>query len=133
MKYKVRDLEGALLDAAVAKADGIPIERRFGAIVTASWDELHLAEPLRYSSDWAHGGPIIERERIAVAELDAGVWCGVHPSSECARRWCSLGSQAGAGYMDFTSEDCDTKGPTPLVAAMRARVASKFGDEVELP
>lgn len=24
-------------------------------------------------------------------------------------------------------------GPTPLIAAMRAYVASKFGDEVELP
>jgi hypothetical protein len=62
----------------------------------------------KYSTDWAQAGPIIEREMITV---------------------------------EWTGEDwrtciwCDEKflGPTPLIAAMRAYVASKLGDEVEIP
>jgi hypothetical protein len=29
--------------------------------------------------------------------------------------------------------DADARGPTPLIAAMRAFVTAKLGDEVELP
>jgi hypothetical protein len=50
MKHKVSDLEGALLNAAVAKSEGIPWQ--LGARL--------------YSQSWADGGPIIERERICL-------------------------------------------------------------------
>ena len=60
------------------------------------------------STNWAQGGPIIERERI---RLDPrGVWVAGHDSSND----------------EFSS-------PTPLVAAMRCFVASKLGEEVEVP
>jgi hypothetical protein len=62
-----------------------------------------------YSNDWSEGGPIIERERITI---DAG---------EHGRLWA-----ARKGVYE-------TVGPTPLVAAMRCYVVSKFGDQVELP
>jgi hypothetical protein len=60
------------------------------------------------STDWEQGGPIIERERI---RLDPrGVWVAGHDSS-----------------------NDEYLGPTPLVAAMRCYVASKLGNEVDLP
>jgi hypothetical protein len=60
-----------------------------------------------YSSSWEQGGPIMEREKIATAwHLTRWVaWRGVieHP------------------------------GPTPLIAAMRCYVASRLGDDIEIP
>lgn len=66
--------------------------------------------PDAYSSEWQHGGPIIERERICLDE-EAGVWeaAMVHPARPD-------GVQVSRGI-----------GSTPLVAAMRALVAAKSG------
>lgn len=137
MKHKVADLEGALLDAAVAKAEGwSPIAadddcpdrlRTF-----ERGEQYELLGYLDFSLDWALGGPLIEREGILIAELVAGRWSAVHPDSEDALRWCGLRGRH-AGYVDFRDNDITYTGPTPLIAAMRAFVASKFGDEVELP
>jgi hypothetical protein len=63
-----------------------------------------------YSTDWSQGGPIIEREGI-----------GVGPAG-CARKWNPVTEQ----YDQFT-------GPTPLIAAMRCYVASKLGDDINIP
>jgi len=63
-----------------------------------------------YSADWAFCGPIIERERITIE------WEG-DPDSWCA---CIMADQ-------------EVYGPTALIAAMRCYVASKLGDEVEIP
>jgi hypothetical protein len=65
----------------------------------------------RYSSDWAHAGPIIEREMIDV--------CAYRSAWRAARY---VGTVPTYGY-----------GPTPLVAAMRCYVASKLGDTVDVP
>jgi hypothetical protein len=61
------------------------------------------------STDWSQGGPIIEREVISVIEGSNGEW------------------QAGKRPYKFCY------GPTPLIAAMRCFVASKLGDEVDVP
>ncbi|WP_395317014.1 phage protein NinX family protein [Variovorax sp. UC74_104] len=63
------------------------------------------------STAWAQGGPIIEREKIMVA-WNASEWI--------------------AGVTDFVdrSEGHISKGPTALVAAMRAFVTSRLGDVV---
>lgn len=61
------------------------------------------------STDWTQGGPIIEREGIATLP--------------CPRGW--------AARIGFGSEYIE--GTTPLIAAMRCYVASKLGDEVEIP
>jgi len=66
-----------------------------------------------YSTDWAQGGPIIERERIDV------MWCG--------DRWCAY------TMTPDKEAQLQTEGTTPLIAAMRGYVASKMGDEIELP
>jgi hypothetical protein len=66
-----------------------------------------------YSTDWSQGGPIIEREKISIALDEEEPWCA------------------------FKEEDTDIQsfysGPTPLIAAMRCYVASKLGDEVDVP
>ena len=63
------------------------------------------------STDWAQAGPIIEREKIAVWPDEEG---GFFASAN-----------EGAGK--------DHYGPTLLIAAMRCYVASKLGDEIEIP
>lgn len=114
MKIKTSELTGAALDWAVAKAEGLMpfIDKsyygkiyRYGTFV----------EPGRRSftpsTDWSQGGPIIERERIHVGAASWSEWvASILPPRE------ARGS-----------------GPTPLIAAMRAYVASKLGDEVEIP
>jgi hypothetical protein len=64
------------------------------------------------STDWSQGGPIIEREKI---------------STTCYGQWLA------ALPVDTTGEARGYYGPTPLIAAMRCYVASKMGDEVEVP
>lgn len=66
--------------------------------------------PYAYSTDWALGGPILEKRgmRVQPVESDTGRWW----HAEC---WRPYG---------------EAKGPTPLVAAMRALVASEIGETV---
>lgn len=61
------------------------------------------------STNWMHGGPIIERE---VEQL-----CDDHEH----------------GWVAYNREGVHLRGPTPLIAAMRCYVASKLGDEVDVP
>ena len=67
---------------------------------------------LDYSSDWAHGGPILDRERITI------------------RQWTDM--PIIHAYMPHDGAPWGA-GPTPLIAAMRCYVASKLGREVEVP
>ena len=68
------------------------------------------------SQKWEQGGPIIERERLSLTPRD-GFWeCFVHDQL----------------FADDGS-DHHSKGPTPLIAAMRCYVASKLGAEIDLP
>lgn len=112
---KTSELTGAALDWAVAKCEGITIlpKMRGGRFVTLNRGETVL---LCYSTNWAQGGVIIERERIAVTPRD--------------EFWDAL-------YQDnLFEEDCSDHyqtGTTPLEAAMRCYVASKLGNEIELP
>ena len=76
------------------------------------WQTNDLESPTRScfspSADWGDGGPIIEREGIA---LDC--W----PGRETEYRW-------RAAIAATTVNACEY-GPTPLIAAMRAFVASR--------
>jgi hypothetical protein len=108
---KVSELTGAALDWAVAKCiyepdDVVICDGR----VFAYDDATNGFNP---STNWAQGGPIIEREGISVATDDVEPWCGFIEDDETNTLFFS--------------------GPTPLIAAMRCYVASKMGDEIELP
>ena len=65
------------------------------------------------STDWAQGGPTIEREKIATEWTPNNEW-------RACIEWLDEPTYEGFG-------------PTPLIAAMRCYVASKLGDEVEIP
>lgn len=79
-------------------------------------DPEHMDHAYAPSFDWTVAGPIIERERIAVMPRDDGApWRAV------------LWLPPDASVAVYGT------GPAPLIAAMRAYVASKFGEEVELP
>lgn len=126
MKHKVSELEGGLLAHAAALACGYRVEREDPTLeIWVVWfpaDERGTLGPVssfgpfgwRPDMKWVHGGPIIDREHI---DID-------HMVGRVERfRWRALcGSQRAIAF-----------GPTALIAAMRAFVASKFGDEVDLP
>ena len=75
------------------------------------------------SINWAQGGPIIERERIAVWGGCRNQWYATHPNT------IPSGYNGQDIYIDVGDEDSQD-GATPLIAAMRAHIASKYGDEV---
>lgn len=77
-----------------------------------------LKEPDCYSpyTDWAMCGPVIEREEISLEFNRAGFM-----------------SPWIAYKLGLPDEDNPQGGSTPLIAAMRCFVASKFGDTVEIP
>lgn len=109
---KISELTGPTLDWAVAKCEGV------------QWATWNLNG---WSNDWALGGPIIEREKI-------GVWWATHfvddEGVEYGNHW-----YAEYGVTDESADktyQCQT-GTTPLIAAMRCYVASKLGNEIEIP
>lgn len=119
MKHKVSELEGALLDAAVAKA----LDHRDLQWKNGEWrsrtEDGELSPIAAFSENWAAGGPLIERERIWISDSTDDTW----------RYWIA----SLPPHCDVNT-GCDTigEGPTPLVAAMRAFVSAKLGEEVEL-
>lgn len=92
---KVSELTGVALDWAVAKCEGY----RLDLVPEGSYQP---------STDWEQGGPIIEREGIAMG-----------------KSWDHWKAFSGETHLE--------EGPTPLIAAMRCYVASKLGDTVEVP
>jgi hypothetical protein len=104
---KTSELTGAALDWAVAKCKG----------------ELEYWPEIEYSTDWAQGGPIIAREGISVTQFKQGEVdaCDVN-------MWC-----AAYNRDDFGDDTLSCTAPTFLIAAMRCFVASKLGDNIEIP
>ena len=109
MNSKTSELTGAALDWAVAKCEG-----------AINGDDLDIGFILEGgyspSTEWAQGGPIIEREW-----LDITPW--PNESDEELQWQCK----------QHDSIDCVAFGPTPLIAAMRCYVASKLGDTIDIP
>jgi hypothetical protein len=105
---KTNELSGAALDWAVAKCEGHNFEVVDGGLDYDCPD---------YSSHWSQGGKIIEREGL-------GVWM---------YQWNEQGEPENGWYAEDKDGDHVRTGTTPLIAAMRCYVASKLGDEVELP
>lgn len=103
MKIKANELTRPALDWAVAKCVG-------AAWALWRFKEAYADGEMHYSTDWSEGGPIIEQERITLLPCDSD--------------WEAQSS---------TTPLIAVEGPTPLIAAMRCYVASKLGDEVDIP
>jgi hypothetical protein len=99
---RASDLLALDLDRWVARAEGKAADGAF-----------------RPSTDWATGGPIIEREGIQVAPMPAkgSTWCAVAVGRLPVR----ASGGTGGGWIE---------GPTPLAAAMRAYVLARFGHDL---
>lgn len=119
MKIKTSELTGAALDWAVAKCEGVNEEtfRLFYYPTEPTDFDSHGYPEFHYSDVWAQGGPLIEREDLTVGKV--------------------VGSKNEWSAESFQDDGVRVKflryGPTPLIAAMRCYVASKLGDEVDVP
>lgn len=111
---KTVELTGYALDWAVAKCEGLHREDTVWEI----WASTH-----QYSTDWALGGPIVERECISVIKNIGGSWRG------SIRHTTSHPLTSHPVLAGWTNQN----GQTPLIAAMRCYVASKLGDDVDVP
>ena len=108
-----KDLIGAALDWAVAKCEGTEIT--FSNGLQAAPLGMPSGQWEMYSTNWAQGGPIVERENISVGYQG-------HFGVPLDSLW----------YATNRGDACDF-GQTPLIAAMRCYVASKLGPVVEVP
>jgi hypothetical protein len=109
MKIKTSELTGHALDWAVEKAQNTPV---------SDLDLVKLVLTMdcyKRSTDWAQGGPIIEREGIWTRTTDEG-----EDDPSCLWR----------AELPYRAVEV---GPTQLIAAMRCYVASELGDEVDVP
>jgi hypothetical protein len=114
MIIKTIDLTGPALDWAAAKAEGFTPNQAWTHGKVALWKgRAYKYSP---STDWSQGGPIIEREDIGLR-----------------RGYSDDGGFDGWVAQVWTQNTVFEDGPTPLIAAMRCYVASKLGDEIDVP
>lgn len=83
----------------------------------------------KYSTNWSHGGPIIEREGICAYKHYEDVTTESGKEVVLDHGWAAHITQKHY----WQTPRSRGFGPTPLIAAMRCYVASKLGDEVEIP
>jgi hypothetical protein len=122
---KTSELKGLAFNWAVAIALGWKWKAGNSTIILArpnknpkrKFTELGL-DHFHPTTCWSIAGPIIERECIGL-------------------RGPSIRGNAWAAFIDLSGISQGPQhrhtGPTPLIAAMRCFVASKLGDEIELP
>lgn len=114
---KTSELNDHVLNWAVAKCEGV---ESIGILYTAFGEaKLQIKTGMapceyeervfNYAYDWAQGGPIIAREGISLDYCGEDGWFSIFDAAHKAQ------------------------GETPLIAAMRCYVASKLGDEIEVP
>ena len=115
---KTNELTGAALDWAVAKCEAHDWFLTTPGNHLCVWKacpltgEQESSISYRPSTNWAQGGPIIERESIAIDTNVGSFWYAYKRPCEISQR---------------------QVGPTPLIAAMRCYCALKLGDEVDVP
>ncbi len=125
-KIKTSELAGPQLDWAVAKCEG-----------KSKFCEIHAGNVLygtvasgfiQYSpsTDWSQGGPLLEREKLALTYDAHWHYDPTDPEDNGERWYCELTEpNEGSSHGRY--------GPTPLVAAMRCYVASKLGAAIDVP
>ena len=121
MKIKTTEITGPALDWVVAQVVHANLQRTYGEpVFNPKTKRIYQTQGLQQigvnyspSTNWAQGGPILEREGITVC----------HGSPVHGLEW--LACDRSSTHIQH--------GPSYLIAAMRCFVASKLGEEVELP
>ena len=115
MKIKVSEATSTQLDWMVAKVNGLDVS------ITPSLSGGYncVTDGFKPTTSWAQGGVILEREKITVGYERYGAqggetWDAVKKAFDDTVLWLEYG-------------------PTPLIAAMRCHVASRLGNEVDVP
>ena len=124
MWIKTSELISPVLDWAVAKALNLNLIKnpfRFShGSESGWWIDKGIAfqkigpRGFHPSTNWSQGGPIIEQEKIEFSWEDKQTICTARVEISPQGMACAEGS-------------------TPLIAAMRCLVASKLGEEIEVP
>ena len=123
---KTSELTGAALDWAVAKCEGWTlVHDRAGDEAKLRFERTDSTGIFRkerwglaYSTAWAQGGPIIERERLGV--------CYYHETDGWeVPNW--------AAWRTDIDDRVQIMGETALIAAMRCFCSAKLGDEIDIP
>lgn len=142
---KTSELTGAALDWAVVIALGYEIDEHKCAVKDGVAEfNLDCFSP---SEVWSQGGPIIEREGISVIKLESGYGVdskGFTTSKRILVFGAVIGDYFECGFdrnsygesfdeIYYIGTETVTTGLTPLIAAMRCFVASRLGDEVNVP
>ncbi len=121
---KTSELIGSTLDWAVAKCEGkngvLHDDGITRCIMLENAKGLYAGR-FNPSTDWSQGGPIIEREEIELTKWGLDGWGAKATNYQFLNT-----SYENANF-------CEEFGPTPLIAAMRCFVASRLGDEVDIP
>jgi hypothetical protein len=112
MKVKTSELTGASLDWALEEC---LLNRALDKVWAIADHDQGIVHAKGCSTDWLWVGPIIEREMV---NLDTESY-----------QWRATVEAPEGSELNFT-EGC---GPTPLIAAARCYVASKLGDEIDIP
>lgn len=112
MKVKTAELSGRALDWAVGKSIGTNIGVTIGGlvkeIVSHNPIEMSLWQP---TNDWSICGPLIAQYGVWLSDKDGAFTASCKP------------------HFDIAIYDAET----PQIAICRAVVASKLGDEVDIP
>ena len=102
MLVNTSELVGTALDWAVAQCEGVV---DYPNLKNGDWGWTSYAP----SRKWEQGGPIVEREKIAIGFDDEFGW---------------MGANMDGFYIT---------GATPLEGAMRCYAISKLGAEIDIP
>lgn len=124
MKIKTSELTGAALDWAAAWCEGCVEKGVYGGPVLRD-GRLHihycgvvLDAAWQPSTDWSQAGPILTREHISRTTDHSGLWIAYwtdgYTEGDEGKKWMQ----------------CDR---SELVAGLRCYVASRLGDEVDVP
>ena len=118
MKVRTQDLIETALDWAVAKCEGYAATIKLTDVVYVHPNgEWHHNGNWIPSTNWAQGGPIIG----AIKGFEFKHWLESKPDTCCE------------AHIHNYEGDWIQFGPTQLIAALRCYVASKLGDEVDIP
>jgi hypothetical protein len=126
IKLKTSELTGAALDWAVAKCEGIELESGYGVQETSGYYNRLLVD-----GRMSKGQSMLVRlslqptgHKVGRSLNGNGLMLWPNESREDMRWHCQ---------QHDTANDFAQYGPTLLIAAMRCYVASRVGDEIELP
>ena len=135
MRIKISELSGIALDWAVAKCEGMVEQGVYGSPeplesgLHLHYCDVLLSYPYRPSTDWAQGGPLVEREGINTSvnyEEDDVFGEVMHRVGWKASSW-NNSIPGTSGFFVWAYGD------TALIAAMRCLCSAKLGEEVEIP